>query len=82
MMAVGTRLATWIRSRAAFWKRSCGSSKKRRSSTWSMVKTSAERSTVHISRPSDSMISKARPSPVLGSSAATASAARSVSWRP
>ncbi len=81
-MALGTRLAIWIRSRTAFWKRSSASSKKRRSSTWSMQKTRAARSTVHIRRPSASMISKARPSPALGSSAATASWARPVSGRP
>ena len=54
------------------WKRSSASLKKRRSSTWSTQKTSAARSTVHISEPSAAMISKARSSPVLGSSAATA----------
>ena len=39
MMAVGTRLAIWMRSRTAFWKRSSALSKKRRSSTWSMQNT-------------------------------------------
>ena len=56
--------------------------KNRRSSTWSMQNTSAARSTVHISLPRLSMISNARPSPVLGSRAATDACVSSLRGRP